>query len=278
LKPSSEGKIAKRPEDQKQVVNRENFALYGDSKCDCSGHRSRNRLGNYQQTVKQAGISERALKASSRNVEMANLLTSLRTTCSDVFLLNQHYFDNSNFQYNTNFYIPNPKSGQPDGQRYVRFVGGDSYPDPNRPEVLSDAQALGEHAGGLLQHYEIVQLYLTEEEAREADHAGLRSPFVDFQDLSASIVRQELNARDVLEYTEAASIMCKSLPQKVAAWFRNSEANKLNYILKLDDLKFQWVSSPEELWMMRDPVGHSLEERDETGIRDNHYHVNDTQP
>lgn len=51
-----------------------------------------------------------------------------------------------------------------------------------------------------------------------------------------------------------------------------------NYILKLDDIKFQWGRPSEELWMMREPVGQSLAERDETRINHNRFRMNNTPP
>ncbi|WP_152048893.1 hypothetical protein [Aureimonas psammosilenae] len=194
---------------------------------------------------------------------MAEFLKTLRSVCSNVSLLSRDYFGKENYVYNTNFYIPSPKPIQPDDQRYIIIVGSSSYPDPNRSNILTIAKSLRETSEELTLRYELVQLYLTESEAQESEASKIEAPIIDFLNLGYGIEHQEINSRNVVEYLLASSIMCASLPNRVASWFRNSTDNRLGYILRFDDVEFQWKSSMTDLWMYKRPRGLSLEERDE---------------
>ncbi|AVA22782.1 hypothetical protein [Rhizobium sp. NXC24] len=219
--------------------------------------------GSYQQSIKQAEISERSLKAANRNTEVAGLLTALRIACDNVESINSHFFANANFIYKTDFDMSHPGPPRDNNPWAILLSGPMEFPDPNRPEILADARALLNSGSDLMRRYELVELYLTEAEAKDAAAIDISAPFKDFADLGYSVMRQELSARDVLENITAAQVMCTSLPKTLAAWFRDSQSNKLDYVLKLDDLQFRWARRPLDLWLAPKRRGSSLEERDE---------------
>lgn len=219
--------------------------------------------GSYQLSTRQAEISERALVAANRNIEVAGLLSALRVACDRVEDINVHFFENANFWNRTDFDSSHPVKLSGDDRMAILFVGPTEYPDPNKPAVLADAKALLDSALDLLRRYDLVQLYLTEQESRDAVSADVSAPFKDFADLAYSVVHQELSARDTLENIVAAQAMCISLPKTLAAWFRDSQANKLAYVLKLDDIEFRWAREPLNQRLTKSSQGITHEERDE---------------
>ncbi|MDR6819583.1 hypothetical protein J2X76_004775 [Neorhizobium sp. 2083] len=223
--------------------------------------------GSYQLSVRQAEISERSLVAANRNTEVAGLLTSLRVACDGVDAINTHFFEDANFLHTTTFNADQPTPPIDDFRPAILFSGPTEFPDPNRPEVLSDARALLDSAFDLLRRYDLVQLYLTNAEASDAESVQVSAPFKDFGDIAYSLVHQELSARDALENIVAAQVMCTSLPKTLAAWFRDSRSNKLGYILKLDDIEFRWARDRFNQRIMRKRIGSSHEERDEISER-----------
>jgi hypothetical protein len=219
--------------------------------------------GSYQQSVRQAEISERSLYAANRNTEVAGLLTALRIACDNVESINTHFFAKANFIYRTDFDASNPGPSGDDSPSAILLSGPTEFPDPNRPQVLADARALSNSGSDLMRRFESVELYLTEAEAKDAAAVEISAPFKDFFDLGYSVMHQELSARDALENIVAAQVMCTSLPKTLSAWFRDSQSNKLYYVLKLDDLQFRWARRPSDLWLGSERRGSSLEERDQ---------------
>lgn len=218
---------------------------------------------NLHLATRQAEISERALTASNRNIEMAALLNSLRTTCEAAGSMGDLYFSTVGFQFNTNFNLHHPERLPPGAQRYMRFVDGPVYPDPHRVDFINKAKVMSSAAADTLNHFQIMGLYLTEAEAREAEKEDLQQPFADFVDLSNLIITEQVSARELVGDIMVMSFICATLPGKLAAWFRDSARNPLGYILNEGEVRFQWVPSKEELWLVRRSAGKSLEERTE---------------
>ncbi len=218
---------------------------------------------NYGVASRQATTSERSFKAANRNTEMAGLLTALRDTCIDLYALGDEFHDGKNFRFNTNFNLFHPEPMPGDAQRMIMIADVPTYPDTNKPKLIADAIKLAAKSDKTAHQYEIVQLYLTEDEAKEAETANLVSPFEGFALFTAAIANQELSSRQMIENFLVSGLICNTLPKKLAAWFRNSDVNKLNYVLRTEDLQFQWAKSEEDFWLIRDRRGPSLEERDE---------------
>ncbi|MBB3967172.1 hypothetical protein [Rhizobium metallidurans] len=218
---------------------------------------------NYAVASRQAITSERSFKAANRNTEMARLLTALRDTCIDLYALGDEFHDGLAVRYNTNFNLFHPEPMPGGAQRIVMIADVPTYPDTNKPKLIAEAAKLADKADKTVHQYEIVQLYLTEDEAKEAESSNLVSPFEGFALFSASIANQELSSRRMVEAFLVSGLICNTLPKKLAAWFRNSDDNKLDYVLRLEDVQFQWAKSEQDFWLIRDRRGPSLEERDE---------------
>ncbi|MUO77921.1 hypothetical protein GOZ78_03280 [Agrobacterium vitis] len=226
-------------------------------------------------TKQQLSISERALIASSRNAEMAMMLSGLRDVCSDLDQLRGVVFKDRNFVYKSSFISQRPL----DGRSPLIFIGKQAlFPDLGREEVVSAARELNKKADDVWRRFELVKLYLTEKEIAEADASHLKSPLEDFTVITWGIGSQQISARKAVQQLIAGAIVCETLPSRLAAWFRNSKTNKLGYIFRLEDAVFSWIEEDEynsDLVWRRGFESSSLEGRDERYKRPGQSHEDD---
>ncbi|ESX82676.1 hypothetical protein X756_31130 [Mesorhizobium sp. LSHC412B00] len=114
-----------------------------------------------------------------------------------------------------------------------------------------------------LSRFQVVELYLTDQEAAEEEAKNLRYAFEELVDVADMVTNEEASTQDLIGNMIVASSMCRLLPEKLSPWFRNSQANRLGYIFTESDVRFEWIKEPEDFVATRQSWGLSLEDRTE---------------
>ncbi|MER9539823.1 hypothetical protein [Mesorhizobium sp. M0586] len=218
---------------------------------------------NIYLTTRQSEIAERAINLSNRNTEMANLLVSLRKTCQSAAALRAVFFGNTSFYYKPDFNMRDPQKPTDGEKLKITFVEPPKYPKPSTPQVLKIGKEYLSFSEDTLSRFQVVELYLTDQEAAEEEAKNLRYAFEELVDVADMVTNEEASTQDLIGNMIVASSMCRLLPEKLSPWFRNSQANRLGYIFTESDVRFEWIKEPEDFVATRQSWGLSLEDRTE---------------